>query len=198
MALEKNNNAVFLSISDGKITRRVKQSTQSSVTRVTKNGHTIHEEIYDSVSGIITDIKPYTHDQYGKFWNVRIEDGGDAYVLQMNYSGGYSSAFLKQLPNVDLNERVRFIPSMKEVDGKKRVTLFLNQNGQALKHYYTKDDPKGLPNMVQVKVKGQLTWDDSDMMEFLENMVNTEVLPKLKKSDPVTAGSAEESDEAPF
>lgn len=197
MALEKNNNAVFLSISDGKITKRVKQPTSESVTRVTKEGKTVHEEIYDGVSGIITDIQVKEHQSFGKFWNITIEDDGVRYILQTNYSGGYASAFLKTLPNIDVEERVRFAPHMKIENDKKKVTLFLQQGGKALKHAYTKDEPNGLPQMKQIKVKGVLQWDDSEMMEFLENMVKETILPKLKKSEPM-AVEGEETDEAPF
>jgi hypothetical protein len=178
MGLEHNTRTIFLSIGDGKITRRVKEPTGSSKQRTTKEGKVVNEEIYDAVTGIITDIKVTTHDKYGKFWNV---------YLQMNYSGGYSSAFLKALPNVDLSARVKLIPSMKVVDGKKKVTLFINQHGKALKHFYTKENPNGLPQMVKTKFKGQEVWDDTDMMQFLEAMVNTNIIPKLPKSGaPVT------------
>ena len=197
MGLETNNNAVFLSIGDGKITKRVKEPTGSSVQRTTKQGKIVHEELFDRVSGMITDIKVTTHEVYGKKWNIRIEDAGQAYILQMNYSSGYSSSFLKALPNADLSAKVTLIPYLKEEGSKKKVTLFISQDGHALKHFYTKDDPKGLPPMVQVKVKGELIWDDGDMMAFLENMVNTDVLPKLKKPEPMPA-NVDESGEAPF
>lgn len=181
MGLENNTHSVFLSIGDGKITKRVKQPTEKSSSRVLKNGNTIHEEIYDAVSGTITDIKVHEHKEWGRFWNVSLrDDDGTEFVLQMNYSGGYASAFLKALPNADVNQKIKFIPSMKMEGDKKKVSLFLSQNGQALKHYFTKDNPNGLPQMTQVKVKGKMTWDDSDMMQFLEDMVNSQILPKLK------------------
>lgn len=181
MALEKNNSSTFLSIGDGKITKRVKLPTADSTARTLKDGKTVHEEIYDSVSGIITEIKTHEHPSFGRFWNVQIQDGEDAYTLQMNYSGGYSSAFLKMLPNVDFTKRIRFSPSLKMDGLKKKVTLYLSQDGEPLKWAFTKDNPGALPPMVQIKVKGVLTWDDSAMMEFLENMVTNEILPKLKK-----------------
>jgi hypothetical protein len=190
MGLENNNRAIFLSIGDGKITRRVQAPTKDSKQRTTKQGKVVNEEIYDAISGLIVDIKVYDHKDFGKFWNIYLQDGEDVYVLQTNYSGGYSSAFLKALPNVNLAERVRIIPSLKVEGTKKKVTLFVNQGGHALKHAYTKDNPNGLPQMVQVKVKGQLQWDDSDMMEFLEKMVNEKVLPKLKKAGAVVAAKA--------
>lgn len=203
MGLEKNNFATFLSIGDGKITRRVKQPTEISSTRVTKKGQTIHEEIFDAVAGMLTDIKIHKHPEYGKFWNVFLHDDTDDsdYVLQMDYSSGYASAFLKCLPNVDFTKRIRLIPSMKTIDGKKKVTLFVTQEGEAVKHAFTKDNPNGLPRMVQQKVKGEMKWDDSDMMEFLEKMVNEQILPNLpkpKKATPApqekTTGPAPKSD----
>ena len=51
--------------------------------------------------------------------------------------------------------------------------------------------------MKQIKVKGVMQWDDTEMMEFLENMVNTTILPKLK-AQPATVEADEETDESPF
>lgn len=186
MGLENNNSARYLSIGEGKITKRVKEPTENSVSRVTKEGKTVHEEIYDAISGTITDIKTQDHPQFGRFWNVTLTDGSDTYILQMNYSSSYSAAFLKLLPNVNLSLPVRIIPTMKVVEGKKKPGMFIMQNGEALKHYYTKDNPNGLPPLAKVKVKvqGKLQekWDDNDMMEFLENMVNETIKPKLGKA----------------
>jgi hypothetical protein len=195
MGLENNNFTIYLSIGDGKITRRVKEPTANSKQRTTKEGKVVNEEIYDAISGLIIDIKVTTHPQYGKFWNIFLQDGEDVFCLQTNYSGSYASAFLKQLPNVDLSQRVRLIPSMKIKDGKKKPTLFINQHGKSLKHFYTKDDPNGLPEMVQKKFKGNLIWDDGDMMEFLEQMVNEKILPKLPKGGgPVDVPLPDEQD----
>lgn len=184
MGLENNTFAKYLSIGDGKITKRVKEPTDRSQQRVLKNGNTIHEEIYDAISGTITDIQTQDHPQYGRFWNITLQDEGESFILQMNYSGGYSSAFLKILPNIDLSAPVRIVPNMKMEGSKKKVSLFIMQHGQPLKHFYTKENPNGLPPMEKVKVKknGKMTeqWDDNNMMEFLEKMVVEEIHPKLK------------------
>lgn len=184
MGLENNSFAKYLSIGDGKITKRVKEPTDKSTQRVLKNGNTINEEIYDAISGTITDIQTQDHPQYGRFWNVTLQDEGESFILQMNYSGGYASAFLKLLPNVDLSSPVRIVPTMKVENGKKKVGLFIMQHGSALKHYYTKENPNGLPPLEKIKVKknGKMTeqWDDNNMMEFLEKMVVDEIQPQLK------------------
>lgn len=180
MGLENNNRAIFLSIGDGKITRRVQQPTQTSRQRTTKQGKVINEEIYDAISGVITDVKVSTHQEYGDFWNVYLQDGEETFCLQFNYSSSYAAAFLKTLPNVDLKEKVRIIPSLKMEGTKKKVTLFVNQHGKALKHAYTKDTPNGLPQLEKIKIGRQEKWSDAKMMEFLEKMVNETIVPQLK------------------
>lgn len=206
MGLENNNSAVFLSIGDGKITKRVKQPTEKSVQRETKEGKIVNEEKYDKLTGYITDIKTYEHDQWGKFWNIHIHDGDSDYILQMNYSGGYASAFLKTLPNVDLSEKASLVPSMKVEGDKKKTSMFVVQNGTPLKHYWNEENQwrnGELPVLNKVKVKGKLTYDDSDLMEYLERYVTEKILPKLKSAKAtaptaVVAGEEEEADDLPF
>lgn len=201
MALGNNSNAIFLSIADGKIVRRVQEPTNNSRTRVTKTGKTVHEELYNYVEGYITDIRVREHQEFGKFWAVQLADGDQAYQVEMKYSSGYASSFLKALPNVDLNCKVKLSPKQTIEGDKKKTTLFVNQMGTAVKHFYTKDNPNGLPRLQQVKVKGVLTWDDTEMMEFLEEMVKTTILPKLtavKPATPMAAPDMESDDDMPF
>ena len=210
------SNAIYLSITDGKLSRRVKEPTATSKERTTKENKVVHEEFFQAWKGRITNITTKEND-YGKQWLVTIEDEDGEAILQMPYSSGYSAAFLKTLPNVNFKEEVVIVPKLTVEGDKKKTTLFINQNGSALKWYYTKDNPQGLPELKQIKVKGKVTWDDSDIMEFLENMVNTKILPKLSgaKATPATPAAkpsaataqtddedfvpgADEEDETPF
>lgn len=201
MGAIQQSNAIFLTISNGQICRRVPSKTKDSKERVNKNGVTVHEEYYKGWKGRITAIEVREHKDYGKFWNVTLSDSeGDA-ILQMQYSSGYSAAFLKILPNVDLNSDVIITPNMKIDGDKKKATIFITQHGVPLKHFYTRDNPNGLPELKQIKVKGKITWDDSDMAEFLEKMVNEQIKPKLPKA--ASGGAIEDADvenleEAPF
>jgi small subunit ribosomal protein S19 len=118
MALGNSSSSIYLSIADGKIVRRFKEPTASSKQRTSKTGKIVHEESYDFVSGIITDIS--TKDsEYGKFWNVRLQDGADTYVLQFQYSGGNASSFLKAIPNADLAKEIKIKPRV-EMNGDKK------------------------------------------------------------------------------
>lgn len=196
MSVGNNNNAAFYNISNGKICRSLNTATGTSIERTNKNNRVVHEEFYDFIDGVITDID--TKDsEYGKSWIITLVDNGEKQVLQMPYSSGYSSAFLKTLPNVDLAQKVKFIPKLSIEGDKKKTTLFINQHGKALKHYYNKETPNGLPELVQKKVKGKTVWDDSDMMEFLENMVNTLIKPNLSKSG-VPVDMEKEKEKMPF
>ncbi len=85
------------------------------------------------------------------------------------------------LPNIDITQPIQLSPQQKEVDGKVKSSLFINQGGIHIKHAYTKDNPNGLPQLKKIMIKGKETWDDSDQLEFLFNMVNTKIKPKLGK-----------------
>lgn len=191
----KQTNAIYLTIADGKICRRVQTKTADAVERLTKDNKLVYEEFYKGWKGTITDIKTREND-YGKNWMIHLTDEFGEYILQLPYSSGYSAAFLKALPNLDPSQPVTIMPSLKIEGDKKKTSIFLNQNGQALKWAYTRENPNGIPELKQIKVKGKTTWDDSDIMEFLENMVNNEFLPKLNSGSQ--NNSDENLDEVPF
>lgn len=204
MGAVMQSNAIFLTISNGQICKKVSSPTAISKERVNKNGATVHEEYYKGWKGQITAIAIREHQEYGKFWNITLTDNeGDA-VLQMKYSSGYAGAFLKILPNIDLNGDVVITPKLTIEGQKKKTSLFVTQHGQPVKWYYTKDNPNGLPQLQKRKLKGQDVWDDTEMMEFLEKMVNTEIVPKLPKGRTTGADAVpdiddvENTDEAPF
>jgi hypothetical protein len=180
------SNAIFLTISNGQICKKVPKKTATSVERTNKNGVLVNEEYYKGWKGKITAIAVREHKDFGKFWNVTLTDSDGDAILQMNYSSGYAAAFLKILPNVDLNSDVIITPSLKIEGDKKKTSLFISQHGIPLKHYYTKDNPNGLPALKKLRLKGKDTWDDSDMMEFLENMVNTQIIPQLSKATGIS------------
>jgi hypothetical protein len=177
-AIQTNSAKVFLSISDGKICRRVQSPTATSTQRTTKDGRIVHEELYSGWEGKITNIGTRDSD-YGKEWQITIEDNDGTAILSMKYSSGYANSFLKALPNVDLSKNVKLTPKVNIEGDKKRTVLFINQDGKAIKWYFTKETPNGLPGLKKVKIKGVETWDDSDMMDFLEDMVKNKILPQI-------------------
>ena len=179
MGLEQRTEGKFITILGGKFCQRVQEGTEGSQTRVNKIGNTVHEKFYDSFTGKLVAIK-VQDGTYGKTWNFSFKDSDEIYTLQLSYSNSFATAFLKMLPNIDLTKEMKVSPSVKEVDGKNKSSLFINQNGVALKHAYTMAEPNGLPDMEQVTIKGEKVWDDTKRIAFLHDMVMTTIVPKLE------------------
>ena len=193
MALENREGGKYITILGGKFAVRVAQSTPGAVERVNKLGKTVYELFYDSFTGKLVNIR--TKDgEYGKSWEFDFKDGGEVYTLQLSYSNSYATNLLKILPNVDLKQEMKVQPSQKIEDGKTKSSLFVSQNGVTLKHAYTKDVPNGLPPMVQIMVKGQPVWDDTDRLVFLQAMVDRDILPQLSQEGASTAAAGEVDD----
>ena len=180
MGLDTRQAGQYITILGGKLCQRVPKGTEGAVERINKIGNVVYEKFYDSFTGKLIDIKTQ-EGTYGKTWNFVFKDKEEPYILQLSYSNSFSTNFLKMLPNIDLSKEMKIAPSVKNVDGKDKSSLFVNQDGKSLKHAYSKDNPNGLPPMEQVTVKGVLVWDDTKRLEFLDNMVQTTIIPKLRE-----------------
>lgn len=188
MALENRAGGKYITILGGKFCVRVSPETPGAVARVNKMGKTVHEVFYDSFTGKLVNIR--TRDgEYGKSWEFDFKDGAEIYTLQLSYSNSYATNILKMLPNIDLTKEMKVQPAQKIEDGKTKSSLFISQDGKTLKHAYTKDAPNGLPQMEQVTVKGQLVWDDTKRLAFLDEMVTRDILPKLPKDTAAVAAA---------
>lgn len=204
MSLNKGENTgiIYLSVSNGKLVKQVKEATSESVSRVNKTGRQVHEVFYKDLMAIITKIETKEND-YGKQWHIMFVDGDENYLVQMPYSGRYSSSFLKALPNVKKGIPVRLMPwemqdkndATKKVTG---ITMYQDDGNGIVKVpvAFTKDEPNGMPPMEQVKVKGKLTWDDSELMAFLEGIAKRWIAAGTASSTQSSEGGA--GDDAPF
>jgi hypothetical protein len=165
-------NTTYLSVADGNLVRQHKQATERTTERLTKTGKLVFEERFKDLTAKLENITTRTN-EYGTQWQLEFSDGDATYIVSLPYSSRYSSSFLKALPNVDVSKELRFMPwAMKDKqDATKTITgVTLYQDGEKIAPAYTKENPNGLPQMVKIKVKGKEQWDDSDMMQFLEQM----------------------------
>jgi len=195
--LNNREGGKFITIYQGKFCIRVPEGTEGSFSRVNKIGKEVNELFYDSFTGVLKNIKVKDSPDYGKNWEFVFEADGQKYTLQLSYSNSFATALLKMLPNIDVSKEFTLSPSMKLVEGKNQSSLFVNQDGKSIKHAYTKDNPNGLPDMLKIKVKGQDTWDDSDRLIFLTEMINRDILPKLGQEEEYK-GTKESDDVEPF
>lgn len=194
--LNKAQKGIYLSIQSGKIAHRVQEATNTSKSRQLDSGKVIHEELYDSLEGYVKNVQ-FKDGEYGTQLIITFDNDGEVAHLQMPLSSSPSATFLKCLPNVDPAKALKLTPKMVEQDGKRKTSLFLNQDGAAVKWFWTKDNPGNLPSLKKVKIKGRETWDDSDQIDFLKAYVNDEFLPKLKGTS-VEINEEANDDEVPF
>ena len=197
MVLENREVVKYITILYGMFCKRVTKDTEGAVVRVNKMGNTVYEKFYDRFTGKLVDIIIQEGGAYGKNWVFVLSDGIDIYRLQLSYSNSFATALLKMLPNIDLSKEFTMSPSVKVGDdGKKKSSLFVDQNGNHIKHAYTKENPNGLPDMEQIVIKGQMVWDDTKRLEFLEKMVKSDIIPKLDKQGGQCENQADSGFEA--
>jgi hypothetical protein len=204
MALSKANgsNTIYLSVADGYLVRSHKEANSNTTQRVTKTGKLVHEEKFKDLTAKLVGAETKEND-FGKQWCLKFQDGEETYIVNMPYSSRYSASFLKALPNIDLTKNIKFMPwsmvdkndATKKVTG---ITCYQNDGNGMVKVQpaFTKDAPNGLPEMKQIKVKGKVTWDDSDMTEFLENVAK-KCFAKIAVAPSNDEGS-EDLEDAPF
>lgn len=203
MGLNKDEGRkIYLNISDGKIVRQHQNPIEGvTVTRENKNGKVVHEEFFRSVTGTLKGIRS-KETPFGMVWEITLEDGGEEFVLSWNYSSRYTNHFFRALPNVSLVDSLTINPwSMKDKNdsSKTAIGLSMYQNKEKIAFAYDKDNPGDMPELKQKKVKGKTVWDDSDQLEFFENMVKDTVMPALQ-SKAIAGASVDDADpeEAPF
>lgn len=203
MALRERDDAMtYVGVYDHKLEVRVDKNTPGAIEREkTKKGkptgEVIHVKTYGSLEGIIKDIKKDVKElpDGTKFSSLKIfvDDMGDKYVLNWPYNSDLTTAFYCMMENINLAFPVEFsVGKSKDKKGKERTSLFLKQHGKTIKWRYTRDYQYAAgeakrPEWVQLKVKGEMVWDNSAEIEFFENIIKTKILPKLRTAAPAPA-----------
>ena len=129
-------------------------------------------ELFDAVDGLITGIE-FQDDEYNgtKFRKLKlvVEDEGQKYLVQVRTDSGYYRGLTNAIANGDIKQPVKLTASSKLGDnGKPQTTIFVQQNGKALKWKWSKDNMGDLPQLEKVKVKGQMVYDNSKQLEYFE------------------------------
>lgn len=157
MGLENGNKKMtYLNISNGKL--------------VYKESGSEEKKSADSVSGFIKKVE-FCDDEYqGQAFNkvkMVISDGGEFdYMLQMRTDSGYFRGFCNSLRSGNPLESVKISPSVKEVNGKKQITCFVQQDGKWLKHFFNKDNNGDLPTLEKVNFKGKDIYDGTAQVNY--------------------------------
>ena len=159
MGLENGSKKMtYLNISNGKL-----------VYKETGNGSE-EKKSADSVSGVVKKVE-FCDDEYnGQSFNkakITISDGGEIdYLLQMRTDSGYFRGFCNSLRSGNPLGDIKICPSAKEVNGKKQITCFVQQDGKWLKHFFNKDNNGDLPVLEKVNFKGKDIYDGTAQVNY--------------------------------
>lgn len=194
MGLTNRSNAArktYVNVVGGKFAIKATADTEGAVSRVNKNNETVWELQYSDLSNVaLKNIEKKVKEGFGASWEITFGEADEDFILNLPFSGRVTNGLMHRLPNIDVSREFSLLLHffVAEKAGEKDKTfLTVNQGGQKIEPAYTKENPNGLPPMTKKKVKGVDTWDDSDQIEFIENMVNTVIKPKLenKAASPV-------------
>lgn len=114
------------------------------------------------------------------------DDAGENFIVKVPFESVYTTQLISFLKSANLAEKLSLVGMFKEdKEGKKRNNILVKQGGKFVKGFYTKDNPNGLPQMVETIVNRKKVWDKSALLEYLENVVVNEFNVNVAKSTPV-------------
>jgi hypothetical protein len=208
MALGIKTNATYLNVRNGKLYRYSKTKEEGTTTILNKKGEEKYYYIYDYIEGYITKMSTRTENLLGidkLFLSIQFVDGTETYYINVDVDSKYFEAFCSIIPNANLSRPLRMVPTQKEVDGKMKSGLFLIQDSQMIKWFYTNDNPQGRPDVdVTLNKKGEVVdYDREARNKFYFNMLqelngkllNPTMLPEVNQTTQAKAVLVEEEDE---
>lgn len=188
------SSAIYFTMSDGKCRIRLKEPTDDSVTRVTKDGNTVHERIYDQFTGVIRNIEIAQTD-YGMQWKITFLDAPAFYVCTLKYTSNYAKTLIQALCNPTWDHTIETTVKPYSFNPKDDATRLITgctvmQKGTKLERPYCsplnpQDGKIMLPELEKVKIRGVEQWDDTKQMDFLVAEFTAKVASKLQPSAPV-------------
>lgn len=188
--------ATYFTISDGKCRIRLKEPQEGCITRVTKDGNTVHEFVHDQFVGKLTSASVVDTD-FGKQWKLVFGDASGTYVLSLKYTSGYAKTLVMALcsPNFDPRMPVTLKPySFAPKDNPKKTiigTTVFQFDHKLERPYCSPRDPEPagrtlLPDLEVLQVRGETVYDDTKQMEFIVNEFTTKVGSRLTSAQQVT------------
>lgn len=182
MGLNKHDKgAVYLYPVGGKLAIKHKTATSTTVTRTNKKGETVHEELFDSIDGVITGLATEKSD-YGNQLVISLYDPDDdqEYKIRVPLSSQYTYGIFKRIGNIDFSRPLKLRPYFIEEPNGSKAGFTVYQDDKKIELAYSKDNPNGMPELVEKTIKGQSVWDDTDRLKFFAQLVKTQVAPVIE------------------
>jgi hypothetical protein len=162
-----------------------------------KDGHLCYwdgtkELVFDEMQGIITDIF-FKDDEYqGRNFTLAMFTmyfDAEKYILSLNTDSSYFRSFCNYLRSADLTKNIVIRPKITEDEGKKKYSIFLQQEGKWLKAYYTKLNPGDFPQLIVIETAGKKVYDNTQQIAFWKKWLIDTFGNKISESN---------SDDLPF
>lgn len=183
----------YWGFSRGQFVRRVNENTKGAISRTLEKGpnagKVVYEIFMDEITGQLIDIKIKDGD-YGKSFQLLIDvsiDEPEFFAIDFKFQSA-GKRLLKTLPNIDISQDIAIRTWEMDTTNAKGepitmtgATVYQGEISKAGKvpPAYTKDEPNGFPELKEVKVKGKKVWDDSDQIEFLEDLISSISFPGM-------------------
>lgn len=199
---------LYIGTFQGNFVRRVGEGEPNAVTRVNKNGKTVHEVRFNTITGRLTDISE-KDSEFGKRWIFVFEAGGQKLSLESSQKGSLATTIINRLPNLDLSNPFKIKIAYNA--SKDRTMFFVDQDGVNIEDKYQKWDKEkrewirnsGYPAWEKIIVDGEERYDASKQIAFGKKVVKkyfTDAV--IVKEEPMPEDTpmpeAEEEDEIPF
>lgn len=152
----------YYNVNGHQFTQRATEGQSGAVMRkvTKKDGSTkeVWEFLFKDLSGDITGIEVKETD-WGKQYEITLNDLGELMVLQMNVESGYGDTFAARLPNVDLTKSVKLVPYSFTPEGESRkkegINIFQGEN--KILPYFTKETPYNMPSVEKLQAAGVMS-----------------------------------------
>jgi hypothetical protein len=145
------------------------------------------ELIFDEMQGIVSDIF-FKDDEYqGRTFTLALFTlfcDAEKYILSINTDSSYFRSFCNYLRSADITKNVLIRPKITEDEGKKKYSIFLQQEGKWLKAYYTKLHPGDFPQLVVHEIAGKKVYDNTLQIAFWKNWLTDTFGNKISEINP--------------
>ncbi len=192
MALTKRSesNTVFLQAKHYSLWQELKQPVEGSEAVEVKNPKTDvisikHGFKFNTVTGLVTGLVKYdTEKKYPTRYfgfKLHLQDGMDKYVLDMPYQSQLLRRFLRAAPNMHWVAPLSItIFKGKKQNGGEEMGVWFQQQGETVKAYFTRENPRGMPAAIFHKDTDE--WDFRDQHRWLIERLKTETIPDIEEA----------------
>lgn len=197
----------YWTIVQGKLWTKLDKNHPEATKRVYTDKQNVTHEYWgkfaDSWTGIICDVNR-REGSFGTELQILMRDSKEDCVISLKFNSAFATDFMCRTlsPDFDTLEETEVIPFSFENDEKKTKSyMILKQNKKKIMSPFSKENP--LPAWKQVKVKGELVWDNTETLEFLYDrckaLFSGGDLAATNKTEPVdVSDETDPLDDLPF